>query len=133
MLLRSELHRPWVRVWADRNVIATRAAIGDVSGLDRETDPRLLAWALDGASTASERLRLAALLTRHTALDWQDLPSGGRWSWWYADRPGLRAPVTSTRWTGLAIDGKWIGWIRGTQDIAPLLGAGLHRVALLEY
>lgn len=133
VLLRGDLYRPWVRVLADRTAIATRAADGDFSGLDRETDPRLLAWALTIAATASERERLAALLARRSRLDWQELPSGGRWSWWYADRPGQQAAITTTRWTGLVIDGRYIGWIRGPLDLAPLLGAGLHRVALLDY
>ena len=133
VLLRNDLHRPWVRAFDDRNVIATRTATVDFSGLDRETDPRLLTWVLAGRATASEHIRLVALLTRYAQLDWQALPSGGRWSWWYANRPGMRAAVAPTRWTGLVIDGKWIGWIRGAQDLAPLMGAGLHRVALLDY
>jgi hypothetical protein len=71
------------------------------------------------------------LLQRWREWEWHDLPQAGRWAWWFGDGRGS-AVIDAPRWTGLVIDGRWIGWVRGRQDLAPLLGQGLHRVVLLE-
>jgi hypothetical protein len=138
-LLRSELHRGWARVWSDRLSRTTRAVSGDAAVVTRDSDPLLLAClaglAVEHPAPAAvgDLLRRSAhaTLERWRTWEWQELPGSGRWSWWFGDgsRPAL---VELPRWSGLVIDGQWIGWIRGRQDLAPLLGPGVHRVALLD-
>lgn len=138
-LLRSELHRGWAKVWADRVLVSGRALAGDSAMITRDCPPPVLARLADVApyrdtATAVDdtlRRRARALLERWREWEWQELAGAGRWSWWYGDGTG-EAVVTCRRWTGLVIDGAWHGWIRGRQDLAPLLGDGMKRVVLLE-
>lgn len=137
-LLRSELHRDWARGWADRILVSGRALAGDGAMITRDCPPQVLARLAgvapyhEGTVAVDETLRRRAriLLERWRTWEWQELPGAGRWSWWYGDGSG-QAVVSNDRWTGLVIDGEWRGWIRGDQDIAPLLGSGLRRVVLL--
>jgi len=138
LLLRSELHRAWARAWADRVALANRALSGDVAVVTRDSDPAILAC-LAGVDPQhptpalvehAVRLRAHALLQRWREWEWQELPQAGRWSWWFGDGTG-RAVIDAERWTGVVINGQWFGWIRGRQDLAPLLGQGLRRVVLL--
>jgi O-antigen ligase len=139
LVLRTHLHRPWARAWADRVTLAERALAGDLGVVTRDLAAPVLAC-LAGrhprhapppglSSVVGERAGL--LLQRWRDWEWQDLPHGaGRWSWWYGDGTG-QALIDLTRWTALVIDGTWIGWVRGRQDLGPLLGLGLRQVVLL--
>jgi O-antigen ligase len=138
LLLRSELHRAWARTWADRVTFANRALVGDLAVITRDSDPAVLAC-LAGVDPqhptpamveSAVRLRAHSLLQRWREWEWQELPQAGRWSWWFGDGTGS-ALIDAERWTGVIVDGQWLGWIRGRQDLAPLLGHGLRRVVLL--
>ena len=139
LLLRSELHRGWARLWTDRLTLTNRALAGDSAMVTRDCPPQVLAR-LAGITPYHDialvidptlRRRARTLLERWRDWEWQELPGAGRWSWWFGDGSG-QALITSKRWTGLVIDGEWCGWIRGHQDLAALLGHGLKRVVLLE-
>ncbi|MBA3698020.1 MAG: O-antigen ligase family protein [Planctomycetes bacterium] len=139
LLLRSELHRGWARLWADRLALSTRALAGDSAMITRDCPPPVLARLADVAPYGDAaqvvdptlRRRALLLLERWRGWEWQELPGAGRWAWWYGDGSG-QALVGNERWTGLVVDGEWRGWIRGNQDLAPLLGTGLKRVVLLD-
>lgn len=139
LVLRSELHRAWARQWSDRLRAVNGALAGDTAMITRDLTPSVLARLAgiapfaDPAMPVDEAIsrRARAVLERWRIWEWQELPDqAGRWSWWYGDGSD-GALVTCERWTGLVIDGVWIGWIRGTQDLRPLLGSGLRRVVLL--
>lgn len=139
LLLRSELHRPWARTWSERISLCRRALAGEQAVISRDSDPAVLAClaGIDPLHQPAEliadglRPRVQALLGRWREWEWQELPASGRWSWWYGDG-GAPALIAPERWTGLVIDGAWIGWVRGPTDLAPLLGSGLRRVVLLD-
>jgi O-antigen ligase len=138
LILRTELHRDWARIWSDRLTFAERALSGDAAVVNRDSEPLILACLAGlhpqqttpaGISPTLQQ-RAAQLLQRWREWDWQTLPEAGRWSWWFSEGTAT-AIVDCQRWSGLVIDGQWIGWVRGHQDLAPLLGHGLHRVVLL--
>ncbi len=154
-LLRSELHRGWARLWADRLALTGRALGGDSAMITRDCPPPVLARLAgimpyhDPATAVDETIssRARLLLERWRDWEWQELPGAGRWAWYFCDDSGDdsgddssdgssdgsgHAVITTKRWTGLVVDGEWRGWIRGQQDLAPLLGHGLKRVVLLE-
>ncbi len=139
LLLRSELHRGWARRWADRLALTNRALAGDSTVVTRDCPPEVLARLagvapyLDATVPTEDTLRrrARALLERWRAWEWQPMDGSSRWSWWFGDGSG-QALVSCRRWTGVVVDGEWLGWVRGEQDLAPLLGQGLKRVVLLE-
>ena len=138
LILRTELHRDWARAWSDRLIFAERALSGDDAVVNRDSEPLILAClaglhpqrTTPAAISPTLQQRAAQLLQRWREWDWQSLPGAGRWSWWFSDGTAT-AVITCERWSGLVVDGQWLGWVRGRQDIAPLLGHGLHRVVLL--
>jgi O-antigen ligase len=138
LILRTELHRDWARSWSDRLTFAERALSGDDAVVNRDSEPLILTCIAGlhplqktpaGISFTLQQ-RAAQLLQRWREWDWQTLPEAGRWSWWFNDGTAS-AIVDGERWTGLVVDGQWIGWVRGHQELAPLIGFGLHRVVLL--
>ena len=138
LILRTELHRDWARTLSDRLTFAERALAGDDAVVNRDSEPQILAClaglnpqrATPAAVSPTLQQRAAQLLQRWREWDWQTLPEAGRWSWWFSDG-NATAIVNCERWSGLVVDGQWLGWVRGHQDLAPLLGHGLHRVVLL--
>jgi O-antigen ligase len=139
LLLRSELHRTWAKPWADRLSMMTRAQTGDTTSIGRDSDPLIIAW-LAGLHPVfsppvtisnDERQRITALLSRWNEWEWTNVDLQVRWSWRYHGSQ-RSAMITTATWTAVVIDGVWQGWIRGTTDIGPLIGSGLHRIVLIS-
>jgi hypothetical protein len=138
-LLRSELHRPWVKIWSDRLLMIQRAQRGDTTAIGRDSDPRIIAWIagkhpghpVPPAVSQSEQTRAELLLQRWQEWEWTVINPQTKWSWYYhtSTQPAV---VTTPTWSALIIDGNWLGWIRGTQQIGALMSPGLHRVVVLS-
>jgi hypothetical protein len=119
--------------------MVTRANTGDTTAIGRDSDPTIIAWVAGSHPTiptpmtvsSEERQRCALLLRRWNEWDWTIINDQVRWSWYFGDEQ-LHAPITVDTWTALIIDGVWFGWIRGTTDVSPLIGHGLHRVVLIS-
>jgi hypothetical protein len=136
LLLRSELYHDWARAWSERLTVVDRVVDGDWSPLNRESDPALL-YALSGPTPPRSvpngvRARCLLMLGRYQASEWQPLTEHLRFSWLFVNHSGAHDFVSNPTWTGLVIDGHWVGWIRGPVDVAPLVGAGLHRLVLIN-
>jgi len=136
LLLRSELHHDWAQAWSERLTVVNRILDGDWSPLNRESDPSLL-YALTGPTPPRPvpdgvRARCLLMLGRYQASEWQPLTEHLRFSWLFVNHSGAHDFVSNPTWTGLVIDGHWVGWIRGPVDVAPLVGAGLHRLVLIN-
>jgi hypothetical protein len=136
LLLRSELHHDWARTWSERLTVVDRIVDGDWSPLSRESDPPLL-YTLTGPSPPrpipdAVKARCLLILERYQTPEWQRLTDHLRFSWLFVSHSGAHAFVSISSWTGIVIDGHWVGWIRGPVDVAPLVGAGLHRLVLIN-
>jgi hypothetical protein len=135
-ILRGELHRDWARNWSERIATINRILDGDWSSLNRESDPSLL------YSLASSKLPrpipnsikelCQLILERYHAIEWQRLTDHICFSWLFVNHSGSNAFVSTTSWTGLINDGHWAGWIRGPVDLVPIVGAGLHRLVIIN-
>ena len=118
--------------------MVTRAQTGDTTAIGRDSDPTIIAWIAGlhpqitppKTVTADEQQRCALLLQRWNEWDWTVVDERVRWSW-RAQNNQPDANIMTDTWTALIINGVWFGWIRGTTDISPLLGSGLHRVVLI--
>jgi O-antigen ligase len=138
-LLRTELHRDWARAWSDYLRLITQIKFGDTQTLGRSTDPDLLAFAagLHHQHRAPERIsphereRLALMLERYREWEWQEPAAGVRWSYRYHTFP-QEMIIESKMWTAVFINGTWLGWIRGRENIGPLVDSGLHRVVCIQ-
>jgi len=109
---------------------------GDWSPLNRESDPSLL-YALSGQTPPrlvpdGVKARCQLILGRYQTAEWQRLTDHLQFSWLFVNHSGAHAVVSIPSWTGIVIDGHWVGWIRGHADVAPLVGAGLHRLVLIN-
>jgi len=136
LLLRSELHHDWAQAWSERLTVVNRILDGDWSPLNRESDPSLL-YALTGPTPPRPvpdgvKTRCLLILERYQTAEWQRLTDHLRFTWLFVNLAGAHAVISIPSWTGLVIDGHWVGWIRGSVDVAPLVGAGLHRLVLIN-
>lgn len=135
--LRSDLdrllHLSWVRPWwkllHDQEGIAAR----QWTALDEQSHPPLL---MDGAALAASTgdaaaaARLRTLLSTYRQPAWTDAGWGVRWCWLLND--GDPPAIICPGWTGLFVDGRWLGWQRGRLDVSRLAGPGLHRLVLTD-
>jgi hypothetical protein len=125
---RGLLHVPAGRQAYEEAQLAAALLDGHSEGVRRDTWPPLTALALDAARSDDERARLGGIAAVQLARGWEPLPEAqGNACWWDGQYGTL--PCHGLRWTGLAIDGTWIGWRRG--DFEVTVGPGLHRVQLL--
>lgn len=136
-VLRGELYHEWAKSWFNRLSLVDRVMNGDLTSLDRNSDPLLLNKLICGIPTlqisSSEKQRCLALLSRYSTVEWQKLTSHLQFSWLYVSKNGTtKAKVSNLTWVGIVIDGKWYGWSRGEIDLSPLVSIGLHRLVLLN-
>ena len=123
LLLRSELHHDWARAWAESLTVVDRIFDGDWSPLNRDCDPSLL-YALSCSTPPRPvpegvKARCILILGRYQVVEWQRLTDHLRFSWLFLNHSGVHAFVSIPSWTGIVIDGHWVGWIRGPVDVAP--------------
>jgi O-antigen ligase len=138
-VLRTELHRSWVRSWSDHVRLITQIKLGDTQTLGRSTDPELLTFAAGihpvhrapETIIPAERERLGLMLERYREWEWQEPVNGVRWSYRYHTFP-QDIIIESQTWTAVFINGTWLGWMRGRQNIGPLSDSGLHRVVCIQ-
>ncbi len=125
---RGLLHVPAGRQAYEEAQLAAALLDGHSEGVRRDTWPPLTALALAAARSDEERARLGGIAAVQLARGWEPLPEAqGNTCWWDGQNGTL--PCRSPRWTGLAIDGAWIGWRRGAFEVT--VDPGLHRVQLL--
>lgn len=127
------LHLPWARPWWKLLHEQKSLADGHWTTLDEQSHPPLLvqgaALATDHGDTAAvARLRVMLSAYRHPS--WIDAGWGVRWCWLLND--GDPPTITCSGWTGVFVDGKWLGWHRGRLDVDRVGGSGLHRVVLAD-
>lgn len=128
------LHMPWARPWWTLLHEREEAALGHWSALNVQSEPPLLAQGADAATRngdAAMAARLSAMLFTYHQPSWVDAGYGVRWSWLLSD-PSASATIDCPGWTGILIDGRWRGWLRGTLDVAGLAGPGIHRIVLAD-
>jgi O-antigen ligase len=135
--LRSDLdrllHLPWARPWWKLLHEQESLARGQWTSLDEQSHPPLLEQGAalatgHGDTAAAARLRVMLSAYRHPS--WFDAGWGVRWCWLLND--GDPPALTCSRWTGVFVDGKWLGWYRGQLDVGRLTGSGLHHVVLAD-
>jgi hypothetical protein len=134
-MLRGELHFDWASSWSNHLNDIDRIEEGDWSILNRDTDPLILS-SLASSSPFKQvpnkiTLLSTLLLSRYQSLEWKGITDHATFSWVYKTAENVGLPIDIKSWSGLIIDGKWAGWLRGHINIAPLLGPGLHRLVLL--
>jgi hypothetical protein len=137
-LFREELFHDWAQNITDRLLIACDILdSNNHKNFNRQTDPEILNALVSSVPpriiTDSERELCTLLLSKYRTAEWQRFSSHIEFSWLEIDGHEAHAFSTNEFWTGVVIDGNWIGWIRGSTDLAPLArGAGLHRLVLLH-
>ncbi len=127
------LHLPWARPWWKLLHEQESLAHGQWTSLDEQSHPPLLVQGAalatrHGDTAAAARLRVMLSAYRHPS--WIDAGWGVRWCWLLND--GDPPAITCSGWTGVFVDGKWLGWHRGQLDVDRVVGSGLHRVVLAD-
>jgi hypothetical protein len=131
-LLRTWLHHPTARTsWEDCRQ-ASELLAGHSASLDNSAWPPVIDLALTCVQDPSEHMRLLGLAQATRLSSWEFLPdTAGASRWWDASRGWPTIQVT--KWTGVAIDGEWLGWQRGVVSFdRARWNSGLHIIQLLN-
>ncbi len=129
--LRSELHHEWARAMNDKIYLIERIRAGEWSNIDRDFDP-IIAYKLLSSNDipAIDRQRIETILSRYIIPEWHQVSPNLAFSFIYSDKSSSHLIISNKNWTGIVLDGHWIGWTKGSVDLGPLTNAGLHRFVL---
>ena len=129
--LRVWLHQEAARAsWEDCREAGELLA-GHSNSLNNSDWPPLIALAVQLVQDPAEHNRLLGVAASARLSGWEYLPDdAGISRWWDAGRgwPTVRVDT----WAGVAVDGVWLGWQRGTISFAQARWtSGVHRIQLL--
>jgi len=127
---RSLLHVPAGRQAYEEAQLAAALLEGRTEGLRRDAWPPLTRLALAAARSDDEHARLGGIAAVQLAQGWEPLPDHQGFACWWDGGAGA-LPCSIPTWVGLAIDGRWVGWRRGSFQV-EVEATGVHRVQVLQ-
>jgi len=126
------LHIPWAKTWWKMFNDAEAIERQEWSLLSAHSYPPFLDIAFRSIDTQKDpalAARLARWLDAFSLPVWNDAGWGVSWSWLRVHRNAASIPLPDG-WTGVFIDGKWLGWHRKSFDPLSLTTPGIHRITL---
>jgi O-Antigen ligase len=130
--LDSRLHIPWAKAWwtlfNDAEAIENQAW----SLLSAHSSPVFLDiafQAVDEQTNPVLKNRLDSWLEEFSQPIWNDAGWGIQWCW-LRIQPTTNSIPLPDGWTGIFIDGDWLGWQRNAFDPLASATVGIHRIIL---
>ena len=126
------LHIPWAKAWWTILNEAEAIERQEWSLLSAHSYPPFLEIAfrsIDAQKDPAFAARLANWLDEFSLPIWNDAGWGVAWSWLRVQPNSASIPLPDG-WTGVFIDGKWLGWQRKSFDPLSFTTPGIHRITL---
>jgi len=135
----GDIDTEWAQKWITYSRISESIEMGDTRVLNDKSNPELIQYAIQEIdkktikeASAGERDRLQLLLDQYRLPIWRDF-SSVHWAWVYNDSKTPPIELFAVGWVGIAVDGNWINWARGSIDFRNILNSGLHRICIIEW
>ncbi len=126
------LHIPWAKAWWTMLNDSQTIEHQEWSLLSAHSYPPFLEIAFHSINTQKDpalAARLASWLDAFSLPNWNDAGWGVSWSWLRV-QPNTASIPLPDGWTGVFIDGKWLGWQRHSFNPVTFTTPGIHRITL---